>query len=91
MTTIRTTAPAATIGDSAGDSLAILFKQLNLSVPTATALTVALHKFVQDAVVATVCELTGGTTENLSTALVVADPSPTASGPYYWVTHCLVT
>ncbi|KAG2051168.1 hypothetical protein BDR06DRAFT_1062187 [Suillus hirtellus] len=74
-------APAATIVDSASDSLATLFEQLNISVPTATALTIALRGFIQDAVIATVHEVTGGTIDNLSTPLVVADPAPVAGTP----------
>ncbi|KAG2339652.1 hypothetical protein BDR05DRAFT_1003152 [Suillus weaverae] len=61
--------PAAPIVDSPGDaadSLSALFEQLNISGPTAAALTVALCGFIQDTVIATVREVTVEATVNVS-------------------------
>lgn len=56
------------------DGLTALLEQLNISVPTAAALTVALHEFIQDTVAATVREVTAGATDSIPLVAAVSTP-----------------
>ncbi|KAG2108395.1 uncharacterized protein F5147DRAFT_773602 [Suillus discolor] len=80
--------PAATIVDSpsdTGDSLSALLEQLNISEPTAVALTIALRGFIKDTVITTVHEVTAEATANVLTApnqtRSIDDPAATTSIP----------
>ncbi|KAG1797970.1 hypothetical protein EV424DRAFT_1352661 [Suillus variegatus] len=79
--------PAAPIVDSLSDttdSLSALFEHLNISGPTAVALTVALRGFIQDTVVATVRKVTVDAGVSVSSAPIetygIDDPA-TATPP----------